>query len=188
MNLRQIDNRDIPAIALIHKQSFDKTHFTSFFSPDLLSRYIKILIDFNPYSYLAEENDRILGYLIGGNKTGAALDIFTKNNYLKIILALLLHPGFILEKMQSVLLKLNKIKISTVEYKIYIIASLPEVQGKGIGRALINIFENELRVNGIREYGLSVREQNNNAISFYENNNFIRINKIHKSIYYKKTL
>ncbi|MDR3669064.1 MAG: GNAT family N-acetyltransferase [Ignavibacteriaceae bacterium] len=188
MNIRQIDKKDIPAVALLHKQSFDKTHFTAFFSTELLSRYIKVLIDYNPYSYLAEEGDRILGYLIGGNKTGAALDNFSKNNYLKIILTLLLHPGFILEKIQSVLLKINKVKISEVEYKIYIIASLPEAQGKGIGRALMNTFENELRIKGIKEYGLSVREQNNNAISFYENNNFIRINKIHKSLYYKKIL
>jgi ribosomal protein S18 acetylase RimI-like enzyme len=188
MNLRQIDKKDIPAIALLHKQSFDKTHFTAFFSNELLLSYIKVLIDYNPYSYLAEEGDRILGYLIGGNKTGAALDKFSKNNYLKIIFTLLLHPRFILEKIQGVLLKLNKIKVSDVEYKIYIIASLPEAQGKGIGKALINYFENELRHKGIKSYGLSVREQNINAISFYENNNFIRINKIHKSLYYKKTL
>jgi ribosomal protein S18 acetylase RimI-like enzyme len=147
-----------------------------------------VLIYYNHYSYLAEENSMILGYMIGGNKTGEALDNFSKNNYLKIIFTLLLHPLFILEKMRSILLKFNKVKVSEVEYKIYIIASLPETRGKGIGRALINIFENELRLIGIKEYGLSVREQNNNAISFYENNNFIRINKIHKSLYYKKIL
>ena len=90
--------------------------------------------------------------------------------------------------MQSILLKINKVKVSDIEYKIYIIASLPEAQGRGIGKSLINYFENELRNKGINEYGLSVREQNINAISFYENNNFLRINKIHKSLYYKKIL
>lgn len=188
MNIRQIENKDIPEIARLHKQSFDKSHFTAFFSHELLNSYIKVFISYNPYSYLAEENNRILGYLIGGNKTGEALDNFSKNNYLKIIYTLLLHPRFILEKMHSILLKFNKVKVSDVEYKIYIIASLPETRSKGIGRALINIFENELRLKGLKEYGLSVREQNSNAISFYENNNFIRINKIQKSLYYKKIL
>jgi ribosomal protein S18 acetylase RimI-like enzyme len=188
MNIRQIEKKDVPVIALLHKKSFDKTHFTAFFSTELLIRYINVLIDYNPYSYLAEEDDKILGYLIGGNQTGAALNCFSKNNYLKIIITLLLHPGFILEKMQSILLKTNKVKLSDIEYKIYIIASIPEAQGKGIGKSLMNYFENELRNNGINEYGLSVREQNINAISFYENNNFVRINKIHKSLYYKKIL
>jgi ribosomal protein S18 acetylase RimI-like enzyme len=188
MNIRQIEKKDVPAIALLHKKSFDMTHFTAFFSTELLSKYIRVLIDYNPYSYLAEEGDRILGYLIGGNQTAAALNYFLKNYYLKIIFTLLLHPGFIVEKMQSILLKINKVKVSDIEYKIYIIASLPEAQGRGIGKSLINYFENELRNKGINEYGLSVREQNINAISFYENNNFIRINKIHKSLYYKKIL
>jgi len=188
MNVRKIEKKDVPAIALLHKKSFDKDHFTAFFSTELLKRYIKTLIDYNPYSYLVEEGGRILGYLIGGNQTEAALNNFSKNNYFKIILTLLLHPGFIVEKLRSIVLKIKKVKYSDVEYKIYIIATLPEAQGKGIGRALINIFENELKNNKINEYGLSVREKNIIAISFYENNNFIKINKIYKSLYYKKIL
>lgn len=188
MNVRQIEIKDVSAIALLHKKSFDKTHFTGFFSTELLNRYIKVLIDYNPYSYLVKEGDIILGYLIGGNQTEAALNYFSKNNYLKIILTLLLHPKFIVEKLRSLLLKIYKVKLSGVEFKIYIIATLPEAQGKGIGKSLINCFENELRNKGISEYGLSVREQNTKAISFYENNNFIRINKIHKSLYFKKIL
>jgi ribosomal protein S18 acetylase RimI-like enzyme len=188
MNIRPIEKKDIPAIASLHKNSFDKTHFTSFFSYELLNRYINTLIEFNPYSYLVEEGGRILGYLIGGNHTESALNYFLKNNYLKIILILLLHPRFIVEKIRSVILKIKKVKVSSAEYKIYIIATIPEAQGRGIGKALINIFETELKKNGINEYGLSVRELNINAISFYENNNFIKVNKIYKSLYYKKIL
>jgi hypothetical protein len=81
MNIIQIEEKDVPAIALVHKKSFDKTHFTAFFSPELLKRYIKTQIDYNSHSYLVEEGGRILRYLIGVNRKEAVLNNFSKNNY-----------------------------------------------------------------------------------------------------------
>ena len=44
---------------------------------------------------------------------------------------------------------------------------LPEAQGSGVGRALMERFEQELRERGIASYGLDVMAGNDAALAFY---------------------
>jgi ribosomal protein S18 acetylase RimI-like enzyme len=43
----------------------------------------------------------------------------------------------------------------------------PELKGIGIGKTLIEKFEDELKLDGYKYYGLYVRTNNKSAISFY---------------------
>ncbi|BDC36308.1 GNAT family N-acetyltransferase [Candidatus Methanoliparum sp. LAM-1] len=47
----------------------------------------------------------------------------------------------------------------------------------GVGQKLINVLENKFRQENFKKMTLEVKEDNYNAISFYEKNNFVRIGK-----------
>jgi ribosomal protein S18 acetylase RimI-like enzyme len=55
---------------------------------------------------------------------------------------------------------------------VHDIAVLPEEQGAGIGRALMERFERELRERGVDAYGLDVMAGNDLALRFYESLGF----------------
>jgi [ribosomal protein S18]-alanine N-acetyltransferase len=59
--------------------------------------------------------------------------------------------------------------------EIYNIAVVSEFRGKGIGRELLGIAIKRFAFSGCGELWLEVRESNQNAIQFYENNGFVRI-------------
>jgi ribosomal protein S18 acetylase RimI-like enzyme len=50
---------------------------------------------------------------------------------------------------------------------VHDLAVLPEAQGAGIGRALMERFEQELRERGTKSYGLDVMAGNEVAVRFY---------------------
>jgi ribosomal protein S18 acetylase RimI-like enzyme len=51
---------------------------------------------------------------------------------------------------------------------VHDLAVLPEAQGAGVGRALMDRFERELRERGIESYGLEVMAGNDAARAFYD--------------------
>lgn len=188
MLIRSIEINDLEKIASLHLRSFDKYHFSSHFSKSLLESYFKSVLYFNHYSYLAEENGEILGYLIGGNQTEPGLRKFLKENFFNVIGRILVNPLFLAEKINAVFLRLKKKQFSKAEYRIYIIAIAPEKQGTGIGKKLLMYFEEQLSKNNINLYGLSVRKWNRKAELFYIKNGFKLENKSNVSIYFMKEI
>ncbi|MCK7519139.1 MAG: GNAT family N-acetyltransferase [Ignavibacteriales bacterium] len=59
---------------------------------------------------------------------------------------------------------------------------------KGIGTALSEYLEENLRKNEIYSYGLSVKKSNSNAIKFYDKNNFKIGAEEKNALYYLKNL
>jgi ribosomal protein S18 acetylase RimI-like enzyme len=55
---------------------------------------------------------------------------------------------------------------------VHDLAVLPDAQGHGIGRALMDRFEEELRERDVGEYGLEVMPGNDSALRFYESMGF----------------
>jgi ribosomal protein S18 acetylase RimI-like enzyme len=51
---------------------------------------------------------------------------------------------------------------------VHDLAVLPEAQGAGVGRALMERFEGELRARGVESYGLEVMAGNDTARAFYD--------------------
>jgi ribosomal protein S18 acetylase RimI-like enzyme len=58
-------------------------------------------------------------------------------------------------------------KVPTSTAHVHDLAVLPEAQGAGIGRALMERFEQELRERGTKSYGLDVMAGNDVALRFY---------------------
>jgi ribosomal protein S18 acetylase RimI-like enzyme len=57
--------------------------------------------------------------------------------------------------------------VPTSTAHVHDLAVLPEAQGAGIGRALMERFEQELRDRGTKSYGLDVMAGNEVAVRFY---------------------
>lgn len=190
INIKKINLDDLNRIAEIHLRTFSKDHFTSTFSKEFLIEYLTYIIKINNNSYLVKNNDdEVIGYIIGGNKTTYAVDNFFKKHFIKIIFITLKNPKFLLEKIIQFIHKyiLKNIFESKYSYRILFIAIDENYKGKNIISKLLQYFEKELVNDNIFEYGLSVRNNNKRAIQFYEKNGFIIENKSELSYsYYKK--
>lgn len=196
MSIREIkieplsnDEDILKKIVKLHKQLFDKEHFTSTFSEDLLKKYFSDLVKSSPFKYLAIAENELVGYLIGGVNLNYALSEFSKKHFLKLVLLLLRNPEFIKEKIQDIFRKIFlTTQKSSIEMRLFLIAAKHNEQTKGIGRKLIQKFEQDLIQNKVHAYGLSVRRHNNKAIDFYYKLGFVEEFRTNKSIYFIKRL
>ena len=186
--IRAISENDIDKIIDLHLKSFSKNHFTTAFSRDLLNKYFRKLIDINEYCivYFDKTEEELLGYVIAGFNTGEAVSQFTKENKFSLMFTLLKNPRFYLEKMRTLFKQLIKRNVTTTQCRLFLIAVNENHKGEGIGKKLINYFEDQLRQGEIKDYGLSVRKENRNAIMFYNNSGYIIDSEDSKSISYKK--
>lgn len=186
MIIRKAEIRDLESICSVHKYAFDKDHFSSILPRPLLIKFYSELLRNNHYNYLAaNEDNRILGFIVAGMNTGSAINNFIKQNLLSLFFVLLKNPRFLFQKVRLLINKLipkNEFH-SRARLRLLSIAVIKDSVHKGIGTQLIRHFENELIRNDIFIYGLSVKKHNQNAINFYKKNHF-EVEKEEKEAYY----
>lgn len=183
------DQDSIKEIAKLHKQLFDKDHFTSTFSEDLLSDYFTALLNKSHFKYKAIVDNEIVGYLIAGVNLDKVLSDFSRKNLLKLFYYLIRNPRFVKEKIQDLFRKIffSNLK-SSAEMRLFLIAAKRGENIKGVGKKLIQQLEQDLLQIDISVYGLSVRKHNSKAIDFYLKQGFIEEFRTGKSIYFIKSL
>lgn len=183
------DQDSLKQIAKLHKQLFDRDHFTTTFREGLLLNYFNALLKKSQFNYKAIVEEEIVGYLIAGKNLDKVLSDFSRQNFLKVFYYLLNNPKFIKEKILELLRKilLNSQK-SSAEMRLFIIAAKHSKDLKGVGKKLIQQLERDLLQNNITCYGLSVRKHNFKAIEFYQQQGFVEEFRTIKSIYFIKNL
>lgn len=192
MITRIIDRNALDDICLIHKLSFDPSHFTSVFSTNLLKKYYNAIITGCEYKVIVYENETgdPIGYAIGSKNISGFLKPFIKQNILWLIIVMLRNPRFLLEKIMSIFnsaFKAESFK-SKAEVMLYIITINPENKIKGKGQIVLDEFEKVLKQDSVKRYSLGVRKDNIKAINFYERNGFIPEHSTRESYEYIKTL
>jgi len=170
MIIRKASPEDAREISLLHKKAFNKSHFTANFSTRVLNYYFDNLIRYNLFNYVLIEDDKLIGYLIGGIDPSVGVRAFIKSHLGSVIKTLLFNPGFIPEKISELIKSNNAANIEKVP-TIYIIAVDPDFSG-GAGKKLLDEFEKDIQFNNYKKYILSVRKNNHKAIKFYKRNNF----------------
>jgi|APLow6443716910_1056828.scaffolds.fasta_scaffold203590_2 ribosomal protein S18 acetylase RimI-like enzyme len=175
MIVRKINKNDIESVSKLHVTVFDKSYFSVYYSIPDLNEYFSKLIDLNKYSYVAEVDNKITGYLIGGFKTQEAVDIFLRVKRKKILFYVLTNPKFIKVGIIKVLKKLfSKKNKSNENLRLFLIGVDPKKKNMGVGARLIKKFEEDIDCDGHTSYGLYVRTNNLNAIDFYLNRGFTK--------------
>jgi ribosomal protein S18 acetylase RimI-like enzyme len=188
--IRQAKISDATAIAALHLIAYHKDHFTAHFPQKLLKEYFETLIRSSNYNYVYYETtyNVLLGYIIAGQNTADVVSRFANSHLLSIILVLIKNPKFIFEKINDLLGKIKKLNLTAADFRVQVYVTNPKHQRKGVGTGLMSILENDLKKSSIKAYGLSVRQNNADAISFYEKSGFKVENKTKKSIYLIKEL
>ena len=154
---------------------FDKSYFSVYYTLSDLSKYFIKLLEFNEYNYVCEDNNMIIGYLIGGFRTQEAVNIFLKENRIKILYYIFRNPKFIMIAINKLFKKTVSKKLkSKVGLRLFLIGVDPSVSKKGVGAQLVKKFEEDIVLKGFNEYGLYVRTDNQKAISFYLNRGFVK--------------
>jgi ribosomal protein S18 acetylase RimI-like enzyme len=175
MIVRKIINFDIESVSKLHVEVFDKSYFSVYYSIPDLNEYFSTLTDLNKYSYVAELDNKIIGYLIGGFKTQEAVDIFMRVKRKKILFYVITNPKFIMVSIIKVLKKLfSKKNKSNENLRLFLIGVDPKKKNMGVGARLIKKFEEDIFIDGHTSYGLYVRTNNLNAIDFYIKRGFIK--------------
>jgi ubiquinone/menaquinone biosynthesis C-methylase UbiE/GNAT superfamily N-acetyltransferase len=149
------------------------------------------LITHNDCCYKASDRDgNCVGFIIAGDKTKEAIDLFLKSHYPMVASALLRNPSFWVRKVIDLFLRINIIRGESPSnsFRLVSIAVAPGHWRKGVGQELLNYLERQLKERNIQHYGLSVKKSNVPAIRFYEKNSFKVEKEIAGSVYYVKTL
>jgi ribosomal protein S18 acetylase RimI-like enzyme len=175
-------------IAKIHLDSYSSNHFTSGFSLDKLAEYYLCLIDASDLSFIATEDNEVLGFVISGTDLADGVKNFIDENRFWLLLQLLKRPQILCEKLFDVVRgKFHFSKPSEAKYRLLSIATASNVRSLGVGSAMLKFLERELIAKNINIYGLSVKYLNISAIRFYERNGFlIERNYLGSSYYIKR--
>lgn len=171
-------------LAKIHKDNYPSIHFSSHLPLSVLN---DLYLSFfgNSLILIAKDNNIPCGFVIGGKKE----DIFFKYSYisyLKILLAYILNPIFLINKVLSLISPNNNFKSCST--RIFSICISSNYSKSGLGTLLINKIEKEFKENGVTCYGLSVNSKNYIAIKFYNKNGFQKLRKNGQNIFFEKSL
>lgn len=192
MLVKNIDESNLDEICLIHQKSFGDAHFTSVFPWELLKKYYKEIIAVCKYKVVVYEpvEKKPIGFAIGSDNISGLLSSFIKDNFLTLLLLLIKHPKFLIEKIRGFIFSLVSREKFNSEAKVMLlsIAVNPVINMKGKGEIVLSEFENILKFNGITLYNLGVRKNNARAIRFYEKTGFKKEFSGSIEYYFIKTL
>lgn len=156
---------DMKQISIIHETVLRDSFLASLGNKFLEKFYKSTLNNENMATVVVVDEDKIIGFATFGTQLGTIL----KTTFAKIFKETL----FALAKNPSILFKLISIpfypsfKDKAKFAEIFSLAVLPQYQGKGIGKSLLNYCKNELNKRGYNNFIISVR-------SSMEANNFYR--------------
>jgi ribosomal protein S18 acetylase RimI-like enzyme len=193
IKLKKADWQHLDIIADIHKSAYSKDHFSSKFSKKMLIEYYGELIKINEFCYSARnENNEIIGFIIAGKKTGEAIRRFSQVRFFSLIWYSILTPSELVTKAKGYLegfYARKPLKTKSVnKLRLLSIATGKKYQSLGYGAEMLARFEDELRLVGAVEYGLSVRYKNHRAVKFYQKNGFLKEKITKKNIYFIKKI
>jgi ribosomal protein S18 acetylase RimI-like enzyme len=174
MKIRKADKSDIEQISRMHQKVFDSSYFSVHYPIKLLCKYFESLLSSNEYNYVVfDENQQLLGFLIGGYQTQKAVDDFMSKNLAGVLFCILKNPRFIISGIGKLYRRVFTSKQeSKARLRLFLIGVDPTSGKKGAGSLLLSEFEKNLVNDGVNLYGLYVRVNNNNAIIFYERRGF----------------
>lgn len=190
---RQADERDLDAIAICHSKAFPRS-----LSSALGRDYLKVMLNWyltsdNTFLFYISSEDRCVGYCGGMIKTvwgvGSASSM-AQHSFNAGVAAFIRRPWLLFHKevrakykfiLKNVLnrffsgKKLNR--PPDVAFEPYaglvVIGVHPDFQGKGHGSLLLREFERIVRQKGLTKMALSVRTENQQAISAYLKNGWV---------------
>lgn len=197
MSIRSAEDRDLPAIAAIHKSRFG-SHFLGQYSRRLLIRYYGSFLGKSVF-IVHESADGVDGFVLGGESAqmAACRARFVRSNLPRSLWETLMRPRLWLEAIRCGFAAVNTSRPKSDQMtetsvksnlRLLSIAVSKEAMGMGVASALVAGFEETIQNAHAREYGLSVYKSNRRAVRFYEKLGFEVERETKKSFSYRKRL
>lgn len=176
---------DINEIAIVHKNAFSKSHFTSFFSIQLLEKYYAYFLEGDSETWLQKDDDgTILGFVIFGKNLDVKIKEFKFQYKMEIIKTALLNPtASIIKLFSNVYYRFFSIIDSFEEAESMILSIAVNGRGKGTGSKLLSFVSEYNTKKNVDGVGLYVRVDSTYAVNFYLKNNY-RILGYTSGLYY----
>lgn len=176
MYIRKMYLADVNKVVRIHLISFSG-FFLSFLGPRFLtSLYAYILFSPDGVGYVAIDNSQVVGFVCGSMKPSGFYRRFFLSKWREIILSILsaiIRNPSVVPRLVWRFVTPPQASAEPGTATLMSIAVLPEYQNKGIGKALIQEFLNEMKKRGMRRVNLTTDRDNNDAVnSFYQRMGF----------------
>jgi len=169
---------DLSKIALLHKEVYPGTHFTSHLPDHVLQTYYSYFLSGSTVTFKAVDmlngEPSLCGFLTCGTGIPEAIALFKQKQRLALLIAALRHPVAVIRKLGSATFYGtldSPTQFKPAPYLILSIASNGRV--KGIGKLLLEAAKNRAAILGYSRIGLYVHCHNLHAIKFYLRNQFL---------------
>ena len=175
--LEEANSHYIKSIAELHKRAFPDFFLTQLGVPFLQTLYTGYMEDKDSGIIVAEENDKLLGFIAYSNNYPKFFKGLIKNHLMKFALcsagAAIMHPSFIKR-----LLGAFKKSDSVVKEERYVeLASIcvdPQIERGGIGTQLVDYLKKTVNFDQYAYINLETDAENNdNVNAFYQKNGFV---------------
>lgn len=186
------------SISNVHHHAYSKKHLTSFFSEKKLIEYYQNIIEASDLSIISLDSEssvmekkeqNVLGFIIAGYHVSNGVSKFLENNKLYVLWVMIKHPTFLMQKIRSIIIsRIQRPQLSQADFRLLSIAVDSNSQSHGIGKGMLKFFEEVLHGKKIDCYGLSVKNTNVRAISFYERQGFVLEREHEGAKYYMKSI
>jgi len=173
MELRIINKEEIEDVVAIHCAAF-RDFFLTELGPDFLTTYYEAFRKSDRAILVGcFENDRLLGFSAGVYVSAGFNTYLVKTNLLPFLLQgvkiTLVKPSSILRLIKNFKKVDNTIIDKGLYAELFSIAVLPNQQGLGIGKLLIEKFETELKLRGCTSLSLTTDvDDNDKTLCFYK--------------------
>lgn len=175
---RSADFKDIPALVKVHMRCFPDYFLTSLGYRLLIAFYTEYMQEAQELFVLAEEDSSVIGFVMGHYSGASARSRFERKNKKALtlrILVLCLRGNKealcrAIVKFTSIFKKKSALIVTPVnpdKASLLSIGVLPEYRGQSVAQEMVTRFEDILRSKRKHFYTLSVRNENERAVSFY---------------------
>lgn len=185
--IADIKNIDLQQVAQLHKKNLPS--IISFYSEKFVKKFYHFHLNKKADETIFKgyfEDKKLIGFVFGTYELDQLFDDFIGENkpffIVETLKALVAHPVYFVHLFGKVF---GAKTASTCKTQLVYIAVDKNQNGKGIGKKLLESFENEAK-NKVDYYELEV-EKNNPALQFYLKNNFSVVEEIN-SVLEKKYL
>lgn len=172
--IRLAKEQDLEIISRIHKNSYSKIHFTSYFSLSLTQKYYKYFINnIDNKIFVLTKKQEILGFVVCGVNIANQLTSFKKEQRIEIFKTAIVNPFVVSKKIIiSVFNKFFDIQTNFNETNFLILSIVSSGEEKGLGSLILDYVKNYGLENNLEKIGLYVRISNIQAINTYLKNGY----------------
>lgn len=181
VEIRKAKYSDCSSIAKIHKENLDESFLGSLGERFLKNLYECLSVYEDGIILVAEENNKIVGFVCGTTHIGKFYRYFIRKKFIKVsfLLAIKMFDLITLKKIFEILVYPKKhSNFSLPEAELLSIAVEKNYHGKGVSEKLFKAFVVEFNRLGVDRFKIVVGDKLYRAKSFYKKMKCVKVGEI----------